>query len=108
MAFGILFLFLLLIPHIEALTILIQFYASQDSIPHVSSLGDVRPKLLHNATVDLKYQIKPPTMSPSYPTLFGHLSSVIDQKEKRNNVLTPAPSKSQTPHSSVEGALPKP
>ncbi|KAF9792371.1 cyclin-like protein [Thelephora terrestris] len=50
----------------EALTILIQFYASQDSIPHVSGLAD----------------IKPPTMSPSYPILFGHLNPVADQKEK--------------------------
>ncbi|KAF9653075.1 cyclin-like protein [Thelephora ganbajun] len=76
----------------EALTILIQFYASQDSIPHVSSLGD----------------IKPPTMGLSYPTLFGHLNSVTDQKEKRNSVLTPAPPKNQTLHSSVEGVLLKP
>src|SRR5882762_5567481 len=43
--------FLPLIPGIEALTVLIQFYASQDSIPHVSSLGDVRPKLLHKTRV---------------------------------------------------------
>jgi len=76
----------------EALTILIQFYASQDSIPHVSSLGD----------------IKPPTISPSYPTLFGRLALVTDQKEKANNVLTPAPLKSQTPHPSAEGVLGKP
>ena len=94
---------------LEALTILIQFYASQDSIPHVSGLGDVRPKLLHNSTSRLKkHQIKPPTMSPSYPTLFGHLNSVTGQKEKRNSVLTPGPQKNQTPHSSVEGAFPKP
>ena len=46
------FHFFLLMLHTEALTILIQFYASQDSIPHVSSLGDVRPKLLHKNTVD--------------------------------------------------------
>lgn len=50
--FDILFLSSLLIPGIEALTILIQFYASQDSIPHVSSLGDVRPKLLHKTRID--------------------------------------------------------
>lgn len=44
--------FFSLMAYIEALTILIQFYASQDSIPHVSSLGDVRPKLLHKTRVD--------------------------------------------------------
>jgi len=76
----------------EALTILIQFYASQDSIPHVSSLGD----------------IKPPTMSSPYPILFGHPNSITDQKEKRNNILIPALPKSQTPLSPAEGALPKP
>jgi len=92
---------------IEALTILIQFYASQDSIPHVLSLGDVCPKLLHNTSRLKNHQIKPPTMSPSYPTLFGHLNSVTDQKEKRNSTLTPAPPKSQTPHPSAEGVLPK-
>jgi hypothetical protein len=66
------------------------------------------PKFYITPEPTKNHQIKPPTMSPSYPILFGHLNPVADQKEKRTSSLTSALPKGQAPHLSVEAAVPKP